>query len=776
MNRIRSLGGWRRRNRAGSEAKPTTSTTETRKMLSFGELDSGPLMNPLDHTQAQSDDDRARAQQLSKEQRRPPADIPGYEIQRFLGAGAYGEVWVAMDRNTGRQVALKFYTHRGGLDWSLLSREVEKLVYLSADRYVVQLMEVGWDASPPYYVMEYLEHGSLEDHLQSRGALPLNEALDLFREVAVGLSHAHSKGVLHCDLKPANILLDQDAKPRLADFGQSRLSTEQSPSLGTLFYMAPEQADLKAVPDAKWDVYALGAILYCALVGHPPHRSPQTLHAVDGAMGLDERLSAYRRVITDASAPTAHRKVAGMDGALANLIDRCLAANPSQRLSSVQAVLTELEQREQQRQRRPVLVLGFLGPLLLLLVMSLFGWRSYRQATVGREAEIRERAAEVNHFAARMVAGKGEVEIERYFDAVEQLAGSSELRELTRPFSDPSDAALKQVLAPLSDPNLNSDQEPAITQLRKQLADHSASKLLQTRLEAMLKEHPETASWFVCDPQGTQVAAAFRDPTAASTIGKNYRWRTYFHGQDADLVSEDAAAKYGTPEGPITEPHLSAAFRSTATNRWKVAISAPIRDGDRILGVVALTVDITVFLRFEEHTDHFFAVLIDSRPGDRQGLVLQHPLYEQLPDGERLPDSFTQHRISTFAPEEQDQSQLVADPFSKDPLGTAYDRPWLASQSRIRRRVADRLVDTGLVIQIQHDYGDLVEPVRQLSRSYLRLGMLSLAAFASIVAALWLIVLRVSQAPSATMIRPTGTTVRHTPLHELTTLHEQRRD
>ena len=64
-------------------------------------------------------------------------------------------------------MAIKFYTHRGGLDWSLLSREVEKLAFLSADRYVVQLLEVGWDAEPPYYVMEYMEHGSLEDLLRA---------------------------------------------------------------------------------------------------------------------------------------------------------------------------------------------------------------------------------------------------------------------------------------------------------------------------------------------------------------------------------------------------------------------------------------------------------------------------------------------------------------------------------------------------------------------------------------------------------------------------------
>ena len=123
-------------------------------------------------------------------------------------------------------MAIKFYAHRGGLDWSLLAREVEKLAFLFADRYVVQLLGVGWDADPPYYIMEYLERGSLADRIAA-GPLPVDEAVALFREVATGLVHAHGKGVLHCDLKPANVLLDQDGRPRLADFGQSRLSTSR---------------------------------------------------------------------------------------------------------------------------------------------------------------------------------------------------------------------------------------------------------------------------------------------------------------------------------------------------------------------------------------------------------------------------------------------------------------------------------------------------------------------------------------------------------------------
>src|SRR4029077_12270402 len=150
----------------------------------------------FNHTQQQSSDEQLRAQALSLKPSRPPTQVPGYEPRKFLGAGAYGEVWVAVDRNTGRQVAIKFYAHQGGLDWSILSREVEKLAFLSADRYVVQLLDVGWEADPPYYVMEYVEEGSLDDRLKRHGTLSASEAVELFEEIAVGLAHAHGKGVV----------------------------------------------------------------------------------------------------------------------------------------------------------------------------------------------------------------------------------------------------------------------------------------------------------------------------------------------------------------------------------------------------------------------------------------------------------------------------------------------------------------------------------------------------------------------------------------------------
>ncbi|MBN2294704.1 MAG: serine/threonine protein kinase, partial [Pirellulales bacterium] len=378
-------------------------------------------------TEHQDGPERRRAQEISLNRQRPPLDLPGYDAERCLGVGAYGEVWVAVERNTGRRVAIKFYTHRGGLDWSLLSREVEKLSFLFSDRYIVQLLSVGWNAEPPYYIMEYIERGSLAERLR-QGPLSVDEAVDIFRGVAIGLVHAHDKGVLHCDLKPANILLDQDGHPRLADFGQSRLSHEQIPSLGTLFYMAPEQARLNEAPDARWDVYALGAVLYCMLTGHPPHRSSELVNKLEHTSDLQKRLNLYCRSIRKAPLPTEHRQLAGVDSDLHEIVDSCLAAKPEDRFPNVQAVLSELDARDARKARRPMMLLGAIGPALLMLVVFAFALWGFSAALSHSEKALTDRALKTNEFVAKLLARTVGNELKVRFDATKSIAENSELR------------------------------------------------------------------------------------------------------------------------------------------------------------------------------------------------------------------------------------------------------------------------------------------------------------------------------------------------------------
>ena len=401
----------------------------------------------MDRTEYQTAGGQSVSKKLSLEATTPPAEVPGYRLQKFLGAGAFGQVWVGLDLNTGRSVAVKFYLHRGGVNWSLLSREVKNLVQLSADRHVVQVLEVGWDAVPPYYVMELVTGGSLEDFLEHNHQMPVTEAVDMFRKIVVGLNHCHGKGVLHCDLKPANVLLSDDNEPRLADFGQSRMSHDQTPALGTLFYMAPEQADLNSSPDASWDVYAAGAILYRLLTGAPPYRDATIIGEIDTAGSLPKRLERYRDAIRKSDPPNGHFLVRGVDRMLARIVNRCLAPNPADRYENVQQILQDLNRRDRAHARRPLMLLGIVGPLLVLLATGIFAARSVEHASQSTVKALRQEAFGSNQLAAKFAARTLESEIERYFQAARTETRGQELRQLLQEsFNHPEMESLRKII------------------------------------------------------------------------------------------------------------------------------------------------------------------------------------------------------------------------------------------------------------------------------------------------------------------------------------------
>ena len=686
-----------------------------------------------DPTEQQGKLERRQSREMSLKRGHPPAQVPGYEPERFLGVGAYGEVWVARERNTGRRVAIKFYAHRGGLDWSLLSREVEKLAFLFADRYVVQLLGVGWDSEPPYYIMEYLQQGSLAERLQ-QGPMPVEEAVDMFRDVATGLLHAHGKGVLHCDLKPANILLDEDDKPRLADFGQSRLSTEQVPALGTLFYMAPEQADLEASPDARWDVYALGALLFCMLTGGPPHRSGPTIKEFEKTPDLVQRLSRYRQIIEESPVPTAHRQMRGVDHALAEIVERCLAPDPDRRFPNVQAVLEALDLRARRRARRPMMILGSAGPALLLLVVSWFAWQGFRTAIEQSDAALTGQALDSNGFAAQYVARTTANELENRYQAVERVVSSDDLcRRLSELLEEPE---ISELLDKMSDPNLSeADLEPLWQRFREHPDRRGLQETFSASIPPGMKPPDGVASWFFCDPRGI---STFRVPES-QTIGKNFAYRSYFNGGPRDL---DPSWRPG-PGEHVAGTHLSAVFRSKATHRWIVAVAAPVFDRSpepRFLGVVALTVEVGRFAELQGR-DNQFAVLVDRRDGDNKGVILQHPLFDKLLQEQgKLPDRFKSYRVnSDDLPDVLSRQEHYADPLAADPEGAEYNRHWLARMQPVRVRGAV----TGWVVIVQEAYDTAIGSTLQtLAAGLVRYGLLALLLVAMIMAALWGFVMR----------------------------------
>lgn len=723
-----------------------------------------------DRTQHQDELEQRRSKELSRQRARPPIEISGYEPRQFLGTGAYGEVWVAIDRNTGRKVAIKFYTQKSGVDWSQLSREVEKLVFLSADRYVVQLLDVGWDSQPPYYVMEYVEGGSLQQFLEKEGPLPVGEAVEMFREITYGLLHAHGKGVLHCDLKPDNILLDLDRKPRLADFGQSRLSHEQTPALGTLFYMAPEQADLKAVPDARWDVYALGALMYCMLTGTSPHRSDRLLSQIDTCPTLVERLETYRNEIRTAQSPSGHHALPGIDRELTDIVDRCLAVNPDRRFPNIQSVLTALRARDATMDRKPLLLLGLLGPLLFLCVLGLFGVSAYHKSVQESDHMVRTWAHASSRFAARFVAEAVARRIDSYYGMVEAEAMDTELQQMVVRCQQDTATLLQQ----LSDDTID---ESTHEKIRKLFIDDPARQALAQRLDDMIgRPNDNIASWFVVDANGVQLASAvLNEPEKNSTVGLDYSRRAYFHGGDDDFPE---LRHYEV--GPLPATKLSPVFQSEASGTFKVAVSTPIKNNGELLGVIALTVELGS-LGVEEGfalTDRRFFTIVDGRPKHR-GEILQHPLFNKIlarhdreTDSQppKLPD-FSEYKVDLDklpkAGEIPDTVSLYRDPLADSPQGTEYiDKKWLVAQAPVELST----LETGLIVLVQENYDLAAAPVRQLGAGVFRNGLLALLLNVAGVLYLWYLVSRALRDPNETMRRAGGSAVLPSSLHSMETL------
>jgi serine/threonine protein kinase len=200
-----------------------------------------------------------------------------YRIIRPLGRGGFGFVYLAQDTLLGDMVAVKELIPALVGDETMLKRflaEARATMRLTHRR-IVRTHNVFSEGGNYYIAMEYMPGGSLEERLRARGPLPVDEALRVAIEVCEGLGCAHEAGVVHCDLKPANILFAADGSAKVADFGIAHVTGEMltrtwaTPAgfvAGTLPYMSPEQAD-GVRDDPRIDVYALGAVLYRMLTG-----------------------------------------------------------------------------------------------------------------------------------------------------------------------------------------------------------------------------------------------------------------------------------------------------------------------------------------------------------------------------------------------------------------------------------------------------------------------------------------------------------------------------
>jgi hypothetical protein len=270
---------------------------------------------PIFHTLQQGVDARKTSQQLSELQdlkQHPDApQINGYMLLKPIGRGAYAQVWDALQLRTRKFVAVKVFVKKSGVHWFYLQREVDRLIRLDKHPHIVSLLDADLSGEVPYYVMDLAQEGSLERFIEpgpERDGRPssVGEVAAWMKEIAQALHYVHAKQMVHCDLKPANVLLDDEGHVRVADFGNSRVLSDSGGALGTLFFMAPEQAvapDPQAAlqPDPRWDLYALGCTIYAVLANHVPHE--EIGDKLEMTPGVEDRLRIYREAIATQPIP-----------------------------------------------------------------------------------------------------------------------------------------------------------------------------------------------------------------------------------------------------------------------------------------------------------------------------------------------------------------------------------------------------------------------------------------------------------------------------------------
>jgi serine/threonine protein kinase len=266
--------------------------------------------------------------------------IAQFQLVRLLGRGGSGLVYEAEDTMIGRRVALKVLLSGRSTDERTVQRffreanAAGRLVHPN----VVGVMQAGQDGGRFFMVMELVTGGSLQDRLDSAGPYGWREAVRLVADSCRGLVAAHAKGLIHRDIKPANILLTTEGAAKIADFGLVKLNDPSAMGLtaagkivGTPDYVSPELCRDKP-PDARSDLYSLGATFYALLIGRSPFKR---------ATAVESLVAQVRD-----PAPDPRKLVPGLPDAVAEVILRLLDKEPDNRPQTAAELLEHLQPLE----------------------------------------------------------------------------------------------------------------------------------------------------------------------------------------------------------------------------------------------------------------------------------------------------------------------------------------------------------------------------------------------------------------------------------------------
>ena len=255
-----------------------------------------------------------------------------YQILDTIGVGANSRVVRAFDPMIGRSVAIKLFppalaNGEGRARFLKEARVVGQISHPS----IVALHDMGIDesSSTPYLVMEYVEGQPLE-RLLDKGSIPFPRACAWIGDVASALSLAHRKGIIHGDVKPANILVSDDGRIKLTDFGMARLASrdmKDTPLLGTPAYWCPEQI-LGKPQDARSDIFSLGVVLYEMITGNRPFDA-------DSLQGMCARIMSSTPLPPSQTNPS-------LPAGLNELVLACMEKDPARRRASAEDLADDL--------------------------------------------------------------------------------------------------------------------------------------------------------------------------------------------------------------------------------------------------------------------------------------------------------------------------------------------------------------------------------------------------------------------------------------------------
>jgi len=601
-----------------------------------------------------------------------------YSRIEYIGHGGMGIVYRAYHSNIDKWVALKLsYTK----DRERFRTEAQSMAQLRHPN-IVTVHATGEYEGRPYFVMELIEGNPLNNRLAEFAERP-RRAAELVEVVALAVHHAHQRRILHNDLKPANILLDEEGQPHVADFGLStRLGQGIAPSAtgaieGTASYMSPEQAEGKEITTLS-DVYGLGALLYTLLTGTPPFR---------GAT-VQETLQLVRNAI-----PNSPRALnPNVDVTLEAICLKCLNKDPAQRYTSANALAQELiryrtgqeviarpwtpRERIVAWSRRNIVEAGLVVAVIAIWIFVLVMAMSVAQV---RKADLLKATMDGVEFTAKDLA-----------TAADQLLGH-----------------LSKYV----------ETETAKPRLAEFVAQNNRKALQQILGDVCSAEPMQFATCYILSQDGKMLAHA---PPAPELIDMDFSSRDYFRGAKQLGLNGDGGS------------YISRAYKGMSDNRYKFSISAPILDGQRhFLGVIVTSVATAASLGpvIPQHEGRKAALIApEENPGpgnsmDRH-LILIHPAYR---NGDPI-DPIEFRDIDKIRRKEIPPDDHYVDPVSA--VDKEYAGRWIAGFAHVG--------NTRFVLVVQQPFRDAVSlESSTLWNLVLWSALASLVAVAIMAMVLW---------------------------------------